>query len=162
MKLIPVGTRCSALVDEEDFEIVSKYKWSISGYGYARAAKYDTGILDKNGHIKQRVIKMHRLIMNAPTGISVDHINGNPLDNRRKNLRLCTMSQNLSNRPRQKNNTSGYKGVYSHQGKWVAEVKCKGKKFYLGIFDDKNSAALAYNVAAKKYHREFAVLNEIK
>lgn len=93
----------------------------------------------------------------------IDHINGNGLDNRRKNLRLVTKSQNMMNRGIQKNNTSGFMGVSFHKatGRWRAYIKKDKKQFYLGLFDNKKDAAIAYNEATKFYHGEYAYLNKI-
>jgi hypothetical protein len=104
---------------------------------------------------------MHRFIMGDPIGIEVDHKkHGDTLNNRRSNLRLATKSQNGCNRGKQRNNTSGHKGVCwdSAKGKWRAEIKAGGKKFHLGRFRDKAEAAEAYKNAATKLHGEFTHL----
>lgn len=135
-----------ALVDDEDFLLVSQYSW-CSQLGYARAYKYHNG--------GRTTFTMHRLIM----GGLVDHINGNGLDNRRENLRLCTHLQNMGNRKTPTTNKSGYKGV-SHCGrKWRAEAMCKYEHYYLGIFEDKESAARAYDQKAIELWGEFARTN---
>ena len=106
---------------------------------------------------------MHRLILNAKKGEQVDHINRNGLDNRKKNLRLCSHSQNGINRPFQKNNSSGFKGVhkYKYGGKWEVSIEKGGKNFYVGVFSDKKEAALAYNKKAKELFGEFAYQNPV-
>ena len=88
----------------------------------------------------------------------VDHINGNGLDNRRSNLRVCTRSENGMNRGKNKNNKSGYKGVAWHEKAklWRATLGLKGKIIHLGDFADKSEAYRAYVEACKKYHKEFA------
>jgi hypothetical protein len=95
--------------------------------------------------------------------MQVDHINGNTLDNRKENLRICTQNQNGKNRLLNKNNVSGYKGVtYKKANKlWCAQIVVNYHKMYLGLFTTAEAAALAYNEAAKKYHGEFAKLNEV-
>ena len=91
----------------------------------------------------------------------VDHINSDSLDNRRSNLRVCTVSQNNMNSAIGRNNKSGYKGVSwdKTNKKWRAGIKAKGKSVSLGSFNSKKDAARAYNEAAKKAYGEFAKLN---
>jgi len=104
---------------------------------------------------------MHRLILNPPAGITIDHINGNGLDNRRENLRLAGRGQNQCNRGKQSNNTSGFKGVTWHKNlnKWEAGISISGKRYHVGFYKTPEAAARAYDDAAKKYHGEFARLN---
>jgi hypothetical protein len=145
------------LIDDEDWEKIKNYKW------YTNSKKYIFGRIDKNHKLKF----LHRVIMNASKKQYIDHINGNKNDNRKLNLRLCNNSQNLRNRGKQKNNTSGYKGVYWHKNKtykykkWVAIIQINYKQIFLGNFETKEQAALVYNQAAIKYHGEFARLNQI-
>ena len=143
-----------ALVDPEDVDMLNKYKWHVNHYGYAVCSFYE-------GNGCTRKIFMHRLLLNTPEKTEVDHINGDPLDNRKSNLRPCTHLQNMCNKRKQTNNTSGYKGVNWHIGtkKWWARITVNGRQISLGIHPTKESAALAYNEAAKKYHGEFASLN---
>lgn len=106
------------------------------------------------------MILMHRFIMDCPKGMVVDHINGNPMDNRCSNLRICTQAQNsLNNRGPKFSSKSGHKGVYWHKAaqKWCAEVVLDGKKYYLGLFKKKLDAAEAYNKKAKELHDSFFV-----
>jgi len=143
-----------ALVDDEDVEKVSRFKWYTlekDGLFYGNSTVYIPVR-------KKKLYQMHRVIMNAPKGLQVDHINGDRLDNRRSNLRLCTQSQNASNRGKNKNNTSGYKGVSwnKREKKWSARIRVNGKLYFLGNFIDIKYAAQAYNIAAKKYHKQFA------
>ena len=100
---------------------------------------------------------IHRIITNAPNGFEVDHINGNTLDNRRSNLRVCTSSENQHNRRINMNNRSGVKGVGLHNnGKWRARIKLNNKSIFLGYFDTKEEAASAVAAARIKLHGEFA------
>jgi len=110
---------------------------------------------------KGKVVKLHRHLMNCPPHLQVDHINGDILDNRKSNLRICTQAQNAANSPRQRNNTSGYKGVSKNGDSWMAKIMIDKRPIYLGTFSTKELAAKAYNTAAIKYHKEFANLNEV-
>ena len=102
---------------------------------------------------------MSRVIMNCPKGKEVDHKNGNTLDNRHSNLRVCTHQENCRNRRPNKNCVSSYKGVSWFKGKWTAIINCNGKHRYLGRFKNEIDAAKAYDKAAKKAFGEFACLN---
>jgi len=106
---------------------------------------------------------MHRFIMNPPKGVIIDHINGNPFDNRKSNLRFANKSQNAMNSKPRKNTASGHKGVSWHKivKKWRARINVNQKEIYLGSFNSKKEAILAYNLAATQYFEKFAKLNEI-
>lgn len=151
-----------ALVDDEDFERVNQFKWRAHFNGYHWYARRDIRL--ENG--KRTVQHMHRFVRGIEHGDprQVDHINrSETLDNRRSNLRIATRSQNLQNRDKQKNNTSGWKGVCWHKAskKWVAKINHQGKRFDLGLFDTTTAAAAAYNDAALMFHGKFAVLNDL-
>lgn len=106
---------------------------------------------------------MHRVIMDAPKDKHVDHVDHNTLNNTRKNLRLCTNSQNIANRRgRQKNNTSGYTGVFwsKNAKKWAAQIKFQNKAIHLGYFDDLEKAAKIRDAKAIELFGEFATLND--
>lgn len=158
MKRIPVrdehGIVAYAKVDDADYEKVSPFKWSING-----KAGYAVRGLVENG--KARTQLMHRLIMDAPEGSRIDHVNGDKLDNRRRNLRFATRSQNAMNKGKPKNNTSGFKGVswYKKAKKWCARIKVNGKTIHLGLFAEIKIAARAYDAAARELHGEFAYTN---
>jgi len=115
---------------------------------------------------KSVAIYLHRFIMDCPIGMEVDHINRDGLDNRRANLRICTREENGRNRRIGKNNTSGYHGVsYARTEKrkkrWLVSIRAGNRKIHVGRFYTSLEAAYAYNKAAKKYHGEFASLNEL-
>lgn len=140
----------SAIVDDDDFEEINKFRWSYTrGYAIRRAGRL--------------CLLMHRQIMETPEGLETDHINGHKLDNRRTNLRVVNHTENNRYRPIQKNNTSGYKGVAWNRTLkyWVAYIKVDQKRLHLGYFNNKEEAAIAYNKSAKKYHGKFAILNKI-
>jgi hypothetical protein len=152
-KQIPLTQNKFALVDDADYGTLAKHKWYASG-NYACRDIWVDG--------KKKVLWMHRVIMNAPEGMDVDHINGNGLDNRRScNLRVCTRAQNLKNMRKPSTNTSGYKGVSFNKqtGRWSAYYKLNSKKHSIGEFDTPEEAAAAYDVYASKHYGEFARLN---
>jgi hypothetical protein len=153
MKTIELSGGSVALVDDDDFEYFNMFKWHKSSRGYAQRADYSNSP-------KIKMIMMHRFLMNEPIDLQVDHINGNKLDNRKFNLRVSTKAQNMRNRNRQSNNTSGLKGVCFHirSKKWMAQIKVSGKKIYIGLFDTKEEAYDAYCGKAKELHGEFARL----
>jgi len=101
--------------------------------------------------------------MNAVPGLEVDHINGNTLDCRRLNLRLCTHKQNLANQKKQSGRSSQFKGVSfsKSRGKWEAYIKTDGKKKHLGRFDTEEAAAYAYDLEAFRLFGWFAKLNGV-
>ncbi len=101
---------------------------------------------------------MQRVIINAPDKLLVDHINGDPLDNRKSNLRLATKSQNMRNRKKAHNNKSGYKGVWFDykRDKWVAYIKINGSSKTLGRFINKEEAAARYDEESRKLFGEYA------
>lgn len=104
---------------------------------------------------------MHRMIMNPPMGLHVDHINGDSLDNRRANLRLCTRSQNGANVTTPTRNKTNYKGLWWCPSikKWGVGIKCKGVRYHVGFYGRPIDAARAYDQAALALHGEFARLN---
>lgn len=151
-----------ALVDEEDFDILSQFNWIYNPKGYAYASiGYRV-----NGERRKRYKKiyMHRMILNPPPNMKVDHIDGNGLNNTRANLRIVTQGQNVINKRNQSNNSSGYKGVYwnKQRQKWHVRVFKNRKCLYSGFFDSVHEAGKAYNQQALKIHGEFAKLNDIK
>ncbi len=163
MKLLDVSTKkypnTFAMVDDEDYDYLNKWKW---GAFYGRNTTYAmrSPRLPDGTHTS---ICLHRFIMNPEKGIHVDHINGNGLDNRRDNLRLCTIVQNQQNQQNCRGGSSKYKGVcwHKHTKKWQARIGVRQVKVHLGVFNDETDAAIAYNEAAKHYFGEFANLNII-
>lgn len=147
-----------AIVDDEDFRELNKHKWCAIK---SRRVFYAARRANPTGG---GMIYMHRVIHKTPNEHYTDHINGNGLDNQKKNLRTCTTSQNGMNRGIQKNNVTGYKGVCwkKRDKKYEAKVMFKRRYVYLGYFNSKHDAALAYNKKAVELHGEFAKLNEIE
>jgi hypothetical protein len=112
---------------------------------------------------KKGAVNISRLIMNCPNGMVVDHINGDTLDNRRANLRICSVSQNAMNQAPQRIKRSKYKGVTRHKKKWLSQINQrvagKQKHTHLGLYDSEEDAARAYDKKAKELYGEFALLN---
>ena len=153
MKQIPLTQGKFAIVDDEDFERVNQFKW----YAHKNCNTY---YADRSVNDNLSSVSMHRFILDTPTDMQTDHINGDGLDNRRANLRICTHAENQRNRSRQSINTVGFKGVYPDRaGRVRALIMRDGKQIYLGSFLDPISAAHAYDSAAQKYHGDFAQLN---
>ena len=146
------------IVDDEDFERLNKYSWCLFSSS-RHFINYASRGIRKNG--KTKGVSMHRFILNAPKGMEVDHINGNGLDNRKENIRICSHAENMRNQKMRKNNISGLRGVCWDKKKkeWGANIYLNYKQIRLGSFSDMKDAALAYNEAAKKYHGAFACLN---
>lgn len=152
-KKIPLTQGFYAVVDDEDYELLSKSSWYYLR-GYAATNSYNK-VTRKNYHAR-----MHRIILGVDKGIIVDHINRDRLDNRRQNLRTCTPSQNSANRKKTRG-TSQYKGVswLRKTKRWQVGLAKNGRWRYIGIFSDEKEAALAYDKAAKLAHGSFACLN---
>lgn len=151
-KQISLGHDRYVIVDDGDYEYLSRWKWCYQPRGHGYAAR-NSG--------RSKTFHMHRVILNAPKGMEVDHINGNGLDNRRCNLRLCTKAQNQHNQRPKRQGTSLFKGVSlnSAKRKWVAQVCVNKRKLHLGYFEDETEAAHAYDQAARLHFGEFARTN---
>lgn len=151
MKTIPLTQGKVALVDDEDFEELSKYNWHNAG----RYAVRHTSRKSPGG---RKTVFMHRQIMNAPSGKQVDHKNGNRYDNRKSNLRFSTQLQNCWNACTRKDNKTGYKGVhYRPKSKdFVVYISVNKKRIHLKTYRNIDDAIKARKEAELKYHGEFA------
>lgn len=153
MKKILLTQGKIALVDDEDHAFLKQWKWNANKI---RHNYYAVRIAGKNS------IYMHRAILKAAAGVEIDHINGNGLDNRKKNLRKTTRKQNGRNLRPRTNGTSKFKGVCRDKSrrKWASHIKVNGKSVFLGRFMKEKDAALAYNAAALKNFGKYARINK--
>jgi hypothetical protein len=157
--LEPSGKIC--LIDKETYPLVKDYRWGLYSkkYKHSTQCRVDTDIHINN---KRIVILLHRLILSPPKHLHVDHIDGNPLNNKKSNLRIANAHQNSAN-SRSNHGTSQYKGVCwnKRNNNWTAQIHIFRKKINLGSFKNEVDAAQAYNAAAIKYFGEYACLNKI-
>ena len=149
------GKRTKAFKDgmkfivDDDFQYIDGFSFRLHKGEYVQFSGAKDGLCNKF---------LHRIIMDAPDHLQVDHINGDPLDNRKENLRLCSHQENQRNKGKYSTNTSGFKGVCWHKqnSKWKAQIQdVDGKSKHLGYFEDKLKAFQAYCEACTKYHGDF-------
>ena len=153
MRQIPLTRGKYTLVDDGDFEWLSQWNWQcVNGYA-VRTIRLETG--------KRMAVFMHRLILDTPAGMDTDHVNRNPLDNRRANLRAATRGQNLQNSEPRVGCSSRFKGVCWHKRDhvWQANIRKDGKFMHLGTFNNELEAAIVYDKAARELFGTFARLN---
>ena len=152
MAFIDVGA-ATALIDDEDVPLIKGLTLRLRVLG-----NKTNPLLYVEFKRGGRTRSLHRLIMGDPKGYFVDHINGNCLDNRRCNLRVCSHAENMQNRRTHSNNRCGIKGVYfDHRRQhYRATIRVFNKKVHLGCFATPQEAALAYAAGAAKFHGEFA------
>lgn len=139
-----------SVIDLEKIETVKQYKWYQNNSGYAISR------VNKN-----KQIFLHRIIVGNPIGYEVDHIDGDPLNNRKSNLRICSHQENIMNQKIRIDNTSGFKGVNwdKRKGKWRARIHIHGKDKHLGYFESKEEAAKSRVKAEQEYFGEFSRKN---
>lgn len=137
MKQIPLKQGGFTLVDDDNFEYINQKRCRVGSSGYVFTGKNT---------------RIHRLITNCPDDMVVDHINHNKLDNRKQNLRICTIEENCRNRVDNKNNKSGFRGVsfYLPLNKWRAKIVLKNKTVHLGYFNTPQEASQVYEKVAKR------------
>lgn len=141
-----------AKIDFDDLVYVLGFKWCVLQSG---KRQYASTTVDSKTRL------LHRAIMRPRPDQVVDHINGDTLDNRKSNLRVCSTSQNSKNRAH--TGPTPYKGVswMNSKGAWRARIKVEYKEIHLGLFDSAEDAATAYNFAAYELHRDFAKFNTV-
>lgn len=158
MKRIPLTQGKFAIVDDDDYESLSKFTWCY------KADKCGYAIRGMWIYPKTKIIRMHRQIMNTPKGMQTDHINGDGLDNRQSNLRICTNQQNsMGHKKKIKNKTSKFRGVswLKDRQKWRSVIMFNQKQTHLGHFHSEGDAAFAYNKKAKELFGKWAQLNTV-
>ena len=150
MKKIKLGTKEEyAIVDDSDFELVSKSRWYLQAVGKHKSARAD---FKENGI--RRKISMSRFLMNCPKGMVVDHINGDSLDNRRKNLRICTPKENCRNIHLTKRGKM--KNIYQiPSGKFRVLFQVDGKRHHFGMFETVEEAMKVHKKVRKQFFGEF-------
>lgn len=152
--LVPLSQGAWSIVDQEDSDLVTGVPWALvvgngNKHGYANRSK-----APKQGAL-HRIIAMR---MFGPLGnLEVDHINGLSLDNRRRNIRVCTPLENSRNKGMTSRNTSGHKGCFWHkrQRKWNGTIRVEKVAIHLGCFDSLEECAVAYQKAAEHYFGAF-------
>lgn len=157
MKRIPLTQGKTALIDDEDAPLAA-FRW------YAHRNRLAWYVMRRLGRRTSEYL--HRVVWarahpGEPMPRELDHIDGDGLNCRRSNLRAASGAENARNRRLRKDNTSGFKGVSWHRprAKWVAYIQVAGKNRYLGLFSDRETAARAYDVAAREHYGDFAALN---
>lgn len=155
MKTIALTQGQVAIIDAEDYEAISRFKWQAFWNGYTFYAVRNVWV----GR-KRTTMYMHRFLLNPPLGFEVDHRDGDGLNNTRANIRLCTKAENQHNKQPQ-SGSSNYKGVCwcTRDRIWMAHIKVNRRLLNLGYYHNEEEAALAYNWAATKHFGEFARLN---
>jgi hypothetical protein len=139
------------IIDDDMAPLVLARKWHISRH--KNGIYFASAVYTKNGRSYE--IRLHRLIACAVDGLFVDHINGNTLDNRRENLRVCTNAENTRNQSDRHRNKTGYKGVVKVKNKYKAKIMFEGRGIHLGYFNTPEEASLIYEKKAKELFGEF-------
>lgn len=163
MKTIPLTQGYSAIVDDDDFDRVSQFKWVA--WVKKREGKTEVYAIRtfRRPHKQQRTVQLHRFVMDVWDGRLVDHRNHDSLDCRKVNLRVCTHAQNTMNSRKRRDGSSQYKGVrfISKLKKWSVRITVNGQRRYVGFYLSEEEAARAYNDAARQHFGEFACLNQL-
>lgn len=148
IRAVPVrmngAVSCFAVVDEQDYSAVSRHRWRVSAWGYAKTTIRKGGV--------SRAVYMHRMLLGLALGDKrqADHFNGSRMDNRRENLRILTSEQNKQNVSARVGSASGLRGVKRNRSKWEARACIGGKTHYLGAYETKEQAASV----ARKFRSE--------
>ncbi len=154
MKQIPLTQGKVALVSDHRFDYLNQWKWHAhnDGNGKWYAVRWE-------GWPHRKLIRMHRVIMDAPDDMEIDHWDNDGLNNQDDNLRVCSHNQNQRSKARQANNTSGYKGVIKYKSGWRWQLKKNGKRIYSIMLPTAEEAARGYDKAAHEHFGKFAILN---
>jgi len=154
MKKISLTQGMFAIVDDEDYDHINSFRW------FAHKERHGIYYAYRNASIKNSYTRMHRMILRARSNFEIDHINGNGLDNRRCNIRLCSHAENLRNQTRI-HGKSKYKGVWwdKNNNKWSCGLTFNYKQIWIGRFISEIEAAKAYDNKAKELFGDFAYLN---
>ncbi len=147
------GQKFTVLIDTEDFDKIKKHSWSAtekkknSGVFYVRCGAGPEG----------KYLSIHKCILNYPSSLMCDHINRNPLDNRKSNLRLCTNQQNSFNKPPSVKNKTGVTGVHfsKQTNKWTVQMRINGKAKHYGLFSNFEEAVKRRKELEEEHHGEF-------
>lgn len=164
VKTIPLTKGYSAIVDDDDYERLSQYKWTavVTGQRLKRVYAYRRTDWDQTHRRWKKAVYMHREIMKVAARLQIDHVNHDSLDNRKANLRLATASENAAHN-RRAAGIVGLRGVTPTQSgelaPYAAQIRIGNKHKHLGTFFDKTEAACAYDAAAIKAFGKFAMLN---
>lgn len=144
----------TVLLDEEDYQKIPKKGWYLITNRPAKRMRLNDRL---------KVVYMHRLIIKTTPDKMIDHINGNKLDNRKCNLRICNNSQNLANHKKYSNNKSGFTGVYwnKYRNRWQAGCRKNNVTKYIGLYSSIYEAGMAYNIYARILHKKFAIQNDV-
>lgn len=158
MKQILLTQGRVALVDDANYERLNKYKWHTKTYPHLFYAIRTIGT-----PVCRHNECMHRIILGLRPGdgLQCDHVDGDGLNNQRSNLRVCSRNENQYNRRKRSPGSSKYKGVRRDRRWWRVDIQVNKKSIYLGRFDSELMAALAYDEAAKKYFKGFALTNQM-
>ncbi len=162
MKTIPLTRGKYAIVDDEDYERISKHKWYALKGKHTYYAVREISLGGGTRKNRQRTfVLMHREILNVPQGMDTDHENHNGLDNCRSNIRICSSMQNSQNARKRKGCSSRYKGVHRAEQikRWRAVIYNNKQKISLGCYGTEEEAALAYDKKARQFFGEFANTN---
>lgn len=150
--LIPNNSNDEIFFDKEDYDLIKEFCWRVNKYGYVVTSTFNERTNKNN-----KIIKLHRFIMNCSDGFVVDHINGNKLDNRKCNLRICKQENNTKNHKLYKTNSSGVSGITWNKNNQNWRVRIGNQN--IGSFSNFNDAIKARKVAEEKYFGEFSYDN---
>jgi hypothetical protein len=150
----------STLIDECDLPKLGGYSWNAKRFTSGIYAARNEHASKGSKNRKYRTLLLHRVLMDAPPGMEVDHRDGDKLNNTRSNIRLATHTQNQQNRRRCRGGSSRFKGVLIHSNRYIeAYIGVEGKNLYIGSYSTEEEAARAYDAAAIEFFGEFAATN---